>query len=134
MEASGHGWMVYERRGAKRRTWSTRLSRGLLFWTLLLVGMVRETDGAGSAETGWDSVRGGLTDAVGRAVCGVWTARATVAATRIQRMVREQWAGGWLGDSMVEKKPLSLTVATWNTRKLKMSLRLSLASWENSSG
>ena len=92
--------------------------------------MVREADGTGSAEAGWDTVRGGLTDAVGRAVCGVWTARAAVAATRIQRMIRERWAGGWLGDSLEETKPLVLTVATWNTRKFKMSLRLSLASWE----
>ena len=133
--ATGFGCAAWWRRQGHRerqaawairaQTWSTR-GRGsglrFLVGTMVLFALIQGTDGS---PTAWNSVAGGLSSAVGRAMHGVYLARVAVAATVVQRWIRRRWHGGWIVRDRGHAVRGLLRAATWNTQGLRVSLRLS---------
>ena len=93
----------------------------MLWWVVVVLQWQRVR----GVDTTWTSVVGDGGNAVGRAMAGVWAARAAVAATAVQRYVRAKWHGGWLEREGREVTGQSLRAATWNTQKLMVSRRWS---------
>ena len=137
VEVCIHWWMAWGGFTAEQKKagwtryasgiWQTRYRRvgwrmGGGVWWVIMVGQWQQARGV---DTTWTSVVGDGGNAVGRAMAGVWAARAAVAATVVQRYIMRKWHGGWLEREGRELVCQSLRAATWNTQKLLVSRRWS---------